>query len=447
MLNKLLLPLLFTTLIIGCKDDKEPPKEPPAEKFELQVIHASQDSPKVNVLADKKALIEKLDFQSASKRVELDSKSYSISVDGITPAGDVTVIGPADLSFAKDQLYTVIALGKTADIEPLILNQSNKKPANDKVTLQVVHAASNAPTVDIYLTAPGVDIANESPVTTLSFKDVLAETEVAAGDYQVRITANGSKDVAFDSGTVSLAGGKILNLVAVTNTSTGKSPVSLLAVNYEGAGTILSDQTPADLRVFHLSADAPAVDVVANDNFSSPLLSNVSFPDFSGFLSVPAATYNVKVVPTGTTTPAVINADVTLEKSKSYSVLAVNKLASIEPLILENDTRPVSTEAKLRIVHASPTAGLVDLYLVAPSTDISNVEPNFSGVDFKAETGYLSVAEGDYDVIVTAKGSKTPAIGPAAIKLSNGGIYTIIARDNNGGGTPLGVVLADDFTK
>lgn len=329
MLNKLLLSLLFTTLIIGCKDDKEPPKEPPAEKFELQVIHASQDSPKVNVLADKKALIEKLDFQSASKRVELDSKSYSISVDGITPAGDVTVIGPADLNFAKDQLYTVIALGKTADIEPLILNQSNKRPANDKVTLQVVHAASNAPTVDIYLTAPGVDIANESPVTTLSFKDVLAETEVAAGDYQVRITANGSKDVAFDSGTVSLAGGKILNLVAVTNTSTGKSPVSLLAVNSDGAGTIFSDQTPADLRVFHLSADAPAVDVVANDNFSVPLLSNVSFPDFSGFLSVPAATYNVKVVPTGTTTPAVINADVTLEKSKSYSVLAVNKLACI----------------------------------------------------------------------------------------------------------------------
>lgn len=121
--------------------------------------------------------------------------------------------------------------------------------------------------------------------------------------------------------------------------------------------------------------------------------------------------------------------------------------ASIEPLILENDTRPVSTEAKLRIVHASPTTGLVDLYLVAPSTDISSVEPNFSDIDFKAETGYLSVAEGDYDVIVTAKGSKTPAIGPATIKLSNGGVYTIMARDNNGGGTPLGVVLADDFTK
>ncbi|MDX1475020.1 MAG: DUF4397 domain-containing protein, partial [Reinekea sp.] len=94
-----------------------------------------------------------------------------------------------------------------------------------------------------------------------------------------------------------------------------------------------------------------------------------------------------------------------------------------------------------------PAAGAVDIYLVAPGTDINDVEPALSNVPFKAETGYLSVAGGDYDVVVTPTGSKTAAIGPAAVTLSNGGIYTIIARDNVGGGVPLNVILADDFVQ
>jgi len=42
-------------------------------------------------------------------------------------------------------------------------------------------------------------------------------------------------------------------------------------------------------------------------------------------------------------------------------------------------------------------------------------------------------------------GTKTPAIGPAAISVAGGGIYTAIARDAAGGGAPLGLILIDDF--
>jgi len=64
---------------------------------------------------------------------------------------------------------------------------------------------------------------------------------------------------------------------------------------------------------------------------------------------------------------------------------------------------------------------------------------------FQADTDFLSVAPGDYDVVVTPAGSKTAAIGPATISLSASGIYTTVARDVVGGGTPLGLILLDDF--
>jgi hypothetical protein len=46
---------------------------------------------------------------------------------------------------------------------------------------------------------------------------------------------------------------------------------------------------------------------------------------------------------------------------------------------------------------------------------------------------------------VTATGTKTAAIGPATITVTNNGVYTAVARDNVGGGMPLGLILLDDF--
>ncbi|MRX27795.1 DUF4397 domain-containing protein [Kangiella sp. HZ709] len=441
--KQLLLAFSSLAIVTACSDDND--LVLPVPKTNIQVVHASQDAPAVNILVNGENTIADLDFANASSRIELDAATYSVQVDGITPEDDVAVIGPVDLDLAEDQLYTAVALNETVSIEPVILSQANATPPTGQLTLQVLHAASNAPTVDVYLTAPGTDINTESPTTTLAFKDNLSPTDIDAGDYQIRITPTGSKTVVYDSGTVTLPAGLLLNVLAVTNTGPGDNPVNLIATTPDGNLTLLDSANSTDLRVFHLSPDAPAVDIIVNDGFATPLLSDVAFPNFSGFLTVPADTYNVKVVPTGTTTPVVIDADLTLEAATNYSVLAVNNLTNIEPLVISDQIRPIATEAQLRIVHASPTAGLVDLYLVAPATDITSLEANFRGVDFKQDTGILSLAAGDYDVIVTPTGSKTPAIGPAAITLNAGGVYTIIARDNAGGGAPLNVVLADDF--
>jgi hypothetical protein len=89
----------------------------------------------------------------------------------------------------------------------------------------------------------------------------------------------------------------------------------------------------------------------------------------------------------------------------------------------------------------------VDIYVVAPGSSIAAASPAFSAVPFKANTGYVSLAAGRYDVVVTPAGTKLPAIGPATIEVVASGIYTVAARDAAGGGGPLGVILLDDFVK
>ena len=95
----------------------------------------------------------------------------------------------------------------------------------------------------------------------------------------------------------------------------------------------------------------------------------------------------------------------------------------------------------MRIIHASVTAAsldpdTVDIYVTAPGTDISDesVTPTLADVPYLANTGYLAVAGGTYDITVQN------------VALADGGIYTVIARDALPGeaATDLGVILIDD---
>lgn len=305
--------------------------------------------------------------------------------------------------------------------------------------LQVVHAAPNAPRVAVYVTAPNANLAASAPTGTFSFKEILGPVNVPAGDYQIRVTPAGApQTVVFDSGADLL-------ISAVQNTTTGASPITLLATSTAGGTINLLDRAaPARVRVVHASPETPAVRVVANDNTAAPLVPTLSFPQATPFVEVPGATYNVKVSPASNPGVIAINANVTLTAGTESSVYAVGRLAAIEPLVLRDDRRRVATQARVRIVHASPSAGGVDLYVGAPGTPIASATPAFSNVPFKADTGYVNLAAGRYDVVVTPTGSKTAAIGPAAIQVVNGGVYTYAARDALGGGTPLGLILLDD---
>ena len=433
----------------------DPAQDAPSEtSFQLRVIHTSPDAPVVEVLVNGGSLVSGLGYKEGTPfSNQQDAGTYNVQVDASVPGGTATVIGPADLSFEDETSYSVLAVGNVASIEPLIIANPTTDVSAGTVRAQVVHAAPGAPQVDVYVTAPSALLAQSVPLGSFSFKEDLGPVEIPAGDYQIRVTLAGDPDaVVFDSGTVTLPTADLL-IAAVENTGPGSAPISLLVAdsltvedNGLGIFEIFDTQTPTTaFRVIHNSPDAPAVDIIINNDFDNPLLESVPFPIFSDFFEVTPDTYNVKVTAENNAGAIVIDADLNLEAGDRYSVYAMDLLANIQPFVLIDDLRSVVTEAKVRIVHGAPSAGLVDIYVTEVGADINVLEPVFSGVDFLVETGYVGLAEGSYDVTVTVAGTKTAAIGPATISVSAGGVYTAVARDAVGGGGPFNLILLDDF--
>ena len=461
-------------------DNDPPPVVPPAPTTTVQILHASPDAPAVDILVDGAAALSDVDFRQSSGWLELDAGTYSVEVQGILPGGNATVIGPADLAFDADTINTVVALNDVQNIEPLVLTQPATPVSAGAARVWVLHAARNVQDlvqgpVDVYVTAPNADLAAEAPLGSFNFKETLpadGPAELPAGEYQIRVGVGTPGDanflLAFDSGTVTLADGADLVIAAVPSTygqtnAVLQSPISLVLLDGNGASEITSAGTLAKLRVVHASSNTPAVDVFAD---GAPLLQDLEFPNFApviGPIPVPAATYSVAVAPAGAGVAgaAIGPIDLELAPGSANDVIAVGRLGGTEGTIealtvtvASDDPRPIPLFAKVRIIHASVTAAslapdTVDIYVTAPGTDISDasVAPTLVDVPYLANTGYLAVAGGTYDITVTVSGSRTPAIGPlTSVVLEDGGIYTIIARDALPGdaATDLGVILIDD---
>ncbi len=440
----------LSVMLVACDDDDDPKISEQATTANVRVIHAVPDAPTVNVYASDAILagLEKVDYQVSSPWISVDTGTYRVRVEANIPDGNVDVIPSTALTFDGDKSYNILAVGSVTgeDIKPLLVSNQTSDIAEGNVRVQIVHAAPNAPMVDIYVTAPNADLSAAQPLATASFKDATGQVEVPGGEYQIRLTPAGTKTVAFDSGTVALPAGADLLVAATQNTGTGSSPVTLLVSTGSDFFKIWDINSKAHVRVVHAVSDAPAVDVIANNALT--LFDAVEYKKVTDYLPVDGGDYLIDVAADADNSIVPIDdAPISLANGMSYTAFANSDLATIGLDLVMDMPRSVATAAKVRIFHASPDAAAVDIYVTGDG-NIANVEPNWAGVNFTtpmlSETGYVELPAGDYFVTVTGAGSKEAAIETGMLSLAAGKVYTAIAVDGLEGMGP-GLITADDF--
>ena len=195
--------------------------------------------------------------------------------------------------------------------------------------------------------------------------------------------------------------------------------------------------TESEVRIAHLSPDAPPVDVWVD---GTRVLSSVPFKAVSDYLTVEAGTHRIQVTPAGASEPVVIDATVTLAGTTSYTVAATGLLGTgdLSPVVLIDERGARSDEARVRFVHAAPDAPAVDV--------AANGGPViFRNVSFRQSEGYLSVDPGPYSLQVRPAGATTVVLNLENITLRGNDSYTAFAVGRLGDGSLTAVLVEDTF--
>ena len=177
------------------------------------------------------------------------------------------------------------------------------------------------------------------------------------------------------------------------------------------------------VMIIHASPDAPGVDILVDN---AKAVTNLGFPQNTGYVNLSSGTRNVKVNATGTST-TVINGDFDLAANNHYSVFAVDSVSKITVLVLADDlAAPASGKSHVRFVHLSPNAPAVDIGLTGGGVV-------FSDVAFKEHVDFTPLDAGTYDLEVRLAGTSTTVLPLPGITLEAGKIYTVFAKGFVGG--------------
>jgi hypothetical protein len=326
-----------------------------AVRQRLRVVHLSPDAPPVTPLFEGAALPEvgTIAFPSSSDyaAISVPSGDLDVTTDGTIGTSVLT----APLTFEDGRSYTAVAFGRVANIGALFFEDDRSGLAATNIRVRAIHGAPDVGQVDLYRIA--ADGTPTSLLQNVDFGDVADPIDVPAGAYTIGVDVNDdvSPDLYFS--LPDLDGGTLAN-VYVTQEA-GGAPFVLAQL--DGDTTARIEPAQSEIRVLHLSRDAPNVDVYAN---GSRAISNLPFKSQSSVLSVGSGTLSVAVTAAGAPpATAVISADLSLLPGRAYTVVAYDDLARIRALVLEDETDGLAaSDIRVPITHVAPLVTRGDVY-------------------------------------------------------------------------------------
>ncbi len=188
----------------------------------------------------------------------------------------------------------------------------------------------------------------------------------------------------------------------------------------------------------HAKLGGPGAEALYALAYCVPAWTNVPFKAVSSYASLAPGTYNIRVVPAGSAAPVVIDANLTVEAGKDYTVAATNVLARIAPLVLADDNRaPAAGKARARFVHASPDAPAVDVAVAGGPVLFRNYA-------FGEASPYIEVPAGVYNLEVRLAGTTTVALALPNVTLEAGTVHSVFAMGLVADGSLSAVISADN---
>jgi Domain of unknown function (DUF4397) len=200
----------------------------------------------------------------------------------------------------------------------------------------------------------------------------------------------------------------------------------------------VAQRNNALVRVINAAPGPTAVDVFADDQKS---FEAVSFRQVTPYKELPDTRHTFRVRQAGKDSeqPIAENSE-GLAGGKHYTLLIMpgtNDKTTVS-VINDNITAPPTDKAQVRVIHASPDVGEVDI------VDKSKNNKLFSGVNFEGETAYTAVDPMKTTLEVRQEGQQQSLLTVPEANFEKGKYYTIVVTGNSKKMPKLQAVMIED---
>lgn len=204
------------------------------------------------------------------------------------------------------------------------------------------------------------------------------------------------------------------------------------------------DRDQALIRVVQAIPEAPKADVYAGNDKA---FSGVSFGTVTPYKAVAEEHFTIALKPAGEDgAKAMVEAKEGLDAGRRYTILSMpdrDGSAKID-VVTDDAMPPASGKAKLRVIHAAPEAGSVDVF----AGDVNNKKDAIlSNVDYGTTGSYKEVEPATISVRVQPRGreaGKRPALEVQKAEIQAGKLYTMIVAAGDKAGKPVDLIKIED---
>jgi hypothetical protein len=401
-------------------------EEPQKDVGHWRFAHFGGRDVKLDVyVQDQLSSIQQLAFGDVSEWQTTSPGSYHFSAHN---SGDMTNahFSLPEVSIESGEWLTLVAVLINGQINGYVINEDYSPLPDNESRLTVFYAIEDVPEVDVRMN--GVSVIQTSRVEDAQAEIQAPSVDLTSDTYNLDIIeTGGSQNIVLDATQVELLPNRNYLAAAV---STSEDPRFVLV-----STELQSSDTPqvadrALVRAAHLSSGSPAMDIAFNGEVVESL-SQLYFPEFTGWVEVEAGSADVSVLISNDGTPTTADANIEFTGGTYTTLLIIgspqNDTLQIQPV--REDYSPVPpNNVRINVFNAYPGSGALDFVNSDGTVYIDALGyPGFFGGNNGFNT--FTLEAGTYDLQIVRDETGETLVDLSAASFYSGRSYFIAGID------------------
>jgi len=422
---------LAVLLLAACGNDSDLPEA--SGKATFRAINAIPTSGEISFRIEERG-IGTANYKEVTAASAWDDLTYNFNFEVFFAGNlELTRIASQFVDAAAGRDYTFMISGSVASPTISVFEDEFREfdEAETVFASKFVHASASMGVLDYYFADPATPPAPGEQAATLSFGEISAAADFAAGDYVLTITTAGDHtDVVYQSDSVLFASRNTQFVTLFDGDANDSGPLIARALPAVGLSVSMPDPSyPARVEFINISMDLGAADIYDDELLTSLILENHDYLDVASEIEVASGESNFYYTPTGDTGTILLDGGLTASTGTRYRFYALGVAGDLTTDIVIPERQPLETMATLTMYHGSNNFDLLDLYIVDPGESIDEALPARFRIPAGAQTQTAPLEAGSYDIYITESSLKVALAGPYRLDVVLGDIVDFAAVD------------------